>query len=120
MVRLDIATITEWEYSQTNFVLTEKGEAMAKKKEPDRLTQAVLQAQAAGLSYGKWKAMQPRVEIPKKKPVADYVVMTCAFCGCEFVNGNNRRTKYCGDRCRARAESQRRFEKKNARGDVDK
>lgn len=85
---------------------------MANKKEPDKLAQEVSQAIAAGMSYGKWKAMQPKAETPKKPPVVDFEPMTCAFCGCEFVDGANKRRKYCGDRCKARADAQRKYEKK--------
>ena len=85
---------------------------MAKKNEPDKLAQEVSQAIAAGMSYGKWKAMQPRAEIPIKPPVTAFKELTCAFCGSKFVDGCNRRLKYCGDRCKARAAAQRAYEKK--------
>ena len=38
-----------------------------KKKEPDRLAQDVSKAIAAGMSYGKWKAMQDTTVVGEKK-----------------------------------------------------
>ena len=76
---------------------------MARKKEPDKLAQEVSQALAAGMSYGKWKALQPVIPPPPKKQPVGLKTQVCAFCGCEFVNSDNIQRKYCGDVCRGRA-----------------
>ena len=73
---------------------------MARKKQPDKLSQEVSQALAAGMSYGKWKAMQAPVEIPKKPPKECFTTQVCLNCGCEFVRYDRVKRKYCGDRCR--------------------
>jgi Tfp pilus assembly protein PilE len=83
------------------------GESSRKDKESDKLAQEVSQAIAAGMSYGRWKAMQPAVEIQKKPSVFEQQYLTCAYCGCQFVDSMGRRMKYCGDRCKARAAAQR-------------
>lgn len=73
---------------------------MAKKKEHDKLSSEVAMALAAGMSYGKWKAMQTPVKIePKKNPIG-IETQRCAWCGAEFTSYDNRNRKYCGDRCR--------------------
>lgn len=48
----------------------------------DKLSREVAMAREAGMSYGKWKAMQPVVE-PAPKRVGRTVV--CAYCGKEFI-----------------------------------
>ena len=68
-------------------------------KKPDKLAQEVNMALAAGMSYGKQKAMQTPVVIekPKPKPIAWKV---CEICGNEFPVFDNKTRKYCGDKCR--------------------
>lgn len=78
---------------------------MAKKKEMDKLSQEVHQALAAGMSYGKWKAMQDPVKIePKKLPIG-IDTKICAYCGCEYAPFDNRPRKYCSTRCKKLASS---------------
>ena len=77
---------------------------MAKKKEPDRLSRESSAALAAGMSYGKWKALQPPdviVPPPKPKMIAE---KTCKFCGKTFYQADNRKRKYCSDQCRYEAD----------------
>ena len=80
------------------------------KKEPDKLAQEVHQALAAGMSYGKWKAMQEPVKIePKNLPIG-IETKTCAYCGAEFYSEDPRK-KYCGIRCRQKRNSETAVEK---------
>lgn len=80
---------------------------MAKNNEPDKLGQEVSKAIAAGMSYGKWKAMQPIVPVAPKKPAEGHKEYTCKHCGCTFIRYDERPAKYCGDRCRKAAEKER-------------
>lgn len=76
---------------------------MAKKKEPDRLDIESSAAIAAGMSYGKWKAMQtPTVKAPEK-PKQCFTRHICEHCGVEFVQFDNRKRKYCGEPCQRAA-----------------
>ena len=72
----------------------------------DRLTQESIAAQKAGLSYGMWKAMQPRTEAVM--PAVDDLeeqenVKKCVICGKAIPikkigsGGSNRRT--CSEEC---------------------
>lgn len=87
---------------------------MAKKNEIDRLAQESTMAIAAGMSYGKWKALQTPtvIEKPKEKPGIRCV---CEWCGKEFIQRDNRRRKYCGDTCRMSANYRRSYEREKAR-----
>lgn len=76
---------------------------MAKKNEPDKLARDAAAARAAGMSYGKWRAMQPVVPVEPKKPAEIYREHTCAYCGCKFVRYDKKAKKYCGYRCRYNA-----------------
>lgn len=84
---------------------------MARRK-MDKLSREVAMAREAGMSYGKWKAMQP-VVAPTPKRVGRAVV--CAYCGKEFIQYTKNQRKYCDDLCKGRAaneaEKQRRREK---------
>lgn len=73
---------------------------MAKEKELDKLAQDAIAAQKAGMSYGKWKAMQEPVVI-KPKPLPGVVRMVvCRHCGKEFPVYHNKYKVYCSDQCR--------------------
>lgn len=65
----------------------------------DRLARNAMLARQAGMSYGKWKAMQPIVEV-KKKPVLEGWE-GCKYCG-EFFEGKQGK-KFCSDDCRREA-----------------
>ena len=56
-------------------------------------------ARQAGMSYGKWKAMQPIVEVKEKPMPEEY--RTCEYCG-EIIGGD-RRKRFCNDDCRRQA-----------------
>lgn len=73
---------------------------MARKKQPDKLSQEVSMALAAGMSYGKWKALQPRMPFRPKEPLESYREFTCEHCGCKFIRYDAIPRKYCGDRCK--------------------
>ena len=72
-----------------------------------KLNADISSAIAAGMSYGKWIAAQPVVEIPKKPNVFITEYLTCAFCGCQFVDPYGRERDYCGKRCKRLAKEQR-------------
>ena len=76
---------------------------MAKHNEPDRLSQEATLAIAAGMSYGKWKAMQPLIDMPTEK-ISDCRTRACQRCGILFLlnkKGNGVK-KFCSDDCRDR------------------
>lgn len=89
---------------------------MAKKKYPDKLSQEVAQALAAGMSYGKWKAMQPVVPIEPKKPLEIYKEFTCEICGSKIIRVDGRNQKYCSANCRYIAYERQKRAKKLAGG----
>lgn len=62
----------------------------------DNLARNAMLAREAGMSYGKWKAMQVPVEV--KKPGPDPNTITCPECGAAFVKDSPKR-KYCSYRC---------------------
>ena len=70
-----------------------------KKNEPDKLAQEVRQALAAGMSYGKWKALQPRADLSKPAIPADW--KPCEYCGEYFKPKQGKR--FCGTECRVAA-----------------
>lgn len=66
----------------------------------DRLTLDSIAAQKAGMSYGKWKALQPReVVIPKE----EVPIRVCRFCGKELIDTHPLRL-YCDDGCKHEVE----------------
>ena len=71
---------------------------MAKKKEPDKLAQDAAAALAAGMSYGKWKAMQNPVKIEKPK-LDEKEIILCLNCGAQVKQCTNHSRKYCGPYC---------------------
>ena len=71
---------------------------MAKTKEQDKLSQEVAMALAAGMSYGKWKALQPPVTVKKELPEG---WRYCPQCGKPFKSGQGKR--FCDIYCRTKA-----------------
>ena len=72
---------------------------MAKKKEMDKLAQDAAAALAAGMSYGKWKALHPQTVA--EKPEADEVPdgwKMCKYCGKHFKPSNSGQ-RYCDIQC---------------------
>ena len=77
--------------------------ARKKKNEPDKLAQEVRQAIAAGMSYGKWKAMQPVVAIDPKAIPDGW--KACEYCGKGFKPTQGKR--FCDIECRRVAYKKR-------------
>lgn len=73
----------------------------------DQLTLDCIAAQKAGMTYGKWKALQPRVEVvipqepelPEEEPKVkkEPPKRFCKICG-NVITGKGRRG-YCGETC---------------------
>ena len=83
---------------------------MAKKKEMDKLSMEVHQAIAAGMSYGKWKAMQG---VPAKVVKTDGLPegwKRCLWCNAPFKPKVNQR--YCDYQCQKSAQYNRERERK--------
>lgn len=74
---------------------------MTKAKEKvDQLAIDAAAARAAGMSYGKWRALQPQKPIEPKSPKECYIKRVCPICGVEFiVSARSNRKKYCGQEC---------------------
>lgn len=84
------------------------------KKPLDHLTQDVLAAQAAGMSYGNWKAMHPHTggreeSEPEELTVdPDKRVLVCVKCGKTFLaSSRSANQKYCSDACRYQQQTDR-------------
>lgn len=86
----------------------------------DSLTQCVLEAQKAGMSYGQYmstrkppkrKPKKPLPALEEKKPI----VRVCAFCGKEFTIFSDYGNKYCGDVCRIQAYNKLALERYHAK-----
>lgn len=70
----------------------------------DNLARNAFMAKQAGLSYGRWKAMQPIVPVVKKEPEETKKTKVCPWCGEKFVpNRFNSRQKYCNTVCQQTA-----------------
>ena len=80
---------------------------MAKKKAMDKLAQDAAAALAAGMSYGKWKAMQTPVAIEKKEETPEEW-RTCKCCGKPFKpNKYGKRQLYCEVECQKADQRER-------------
>ena len=79
-----------------------------KKKEMDNLAKDAAAALAAGMSYGKWKAMQEEGAIERKLPKGWRV---CLHCGKPFKPTGNSIQKYCEYVCQRAAADARSREK---------
>jgi hypothetical protein len=83
------------------------GGIMARKREMDNLAKDAAAALAAGMSYGKWKAMQgeTRIKKPDELPDGWYI---CKNCGKPFKPGKyNGRKIYCELNCQREAARKR-------------
>ena len=78
---------------------------MAKKRKPDKLAQDAAAALAAGMSYGNWKAMQPRVEI-EEPPIPDNLRI-CERCGKPFLLKTQKEKRFCEAGCQHEAQVER-------------
>ncbi len=75
-------------------------------KEPDQLAKDAAAALAAGMSYGRWKAMQDPVQIYKKQDLEPGWRL-CAWCGRPFKPKINRNQLYCEVYCQRTAQKHR-------------
>jgi hypothetical protein len=71
----------------------------------DRLARNAMLARQAGMSYGKWKALQPIIPIEPKK-VDESHMKTCPYCGVKFYSDKPNR-KYCGANCQMQINIER-------------
>lgn len=70
------------------------------KKLPDKLSVEASKALAAGMSYGKWKALQQNPSIPKSEVFDPEKMTRCKCCGQVFQKNKHYRV-CCSDKCRA-------------------
>lgn len=82
-----------------------------KPKEPDKLAQDAAAALAAGMPYGKWKAMQEPVKIIKKEDLPEGW-RKCAWCGTPFRIKSSKKQIYCEIFCQRTAQAERERQKK--------
>ena len=75
---------------------------MAKKNKPDKLAQDVSQAIAAGMSYGRWKAMQPIATTASKLPDG---WRKCEYCRKPFKGVQGKR--FCDVTCQKQSYKER-------------
>ena len=72
----------------------------------DRLARNAMLARQAGMSYGKWKALQPIVKV-EEKPIPEGW-RKCEYCGKHIKKKQGR--KFCDIYCREQAYKPRRNE----------
>jgi hypothetical protein len=70
-----------------------------RKKPMDKLSRDSCDALAHGMSYGKWMAIKPPVDIVPIK-TKDKVERTCERCGKIFYRNDKVRVKYCSPECK--------------------
>lgn len=74
----------------------------------DNLTRCAIEAEKAGMSYGKYMALkQGKTREIKAAPRNDGEEFVCAHCGKKFLKEDHRKRKYCCDRCRHAADWER-------------
>lgn len=83
-----------------------------KDNKSDQLAIDAAAARAAGLSYSKWRAMQPQTPREQKTPKDFYIRRLCLECGAEFIVNSSRTKKYCSEECKRRA-----YKRKNREGE---
>ena len=76
----------------------------------DKLAQEAAKAKAAGMSYGRWKAMQP-VKTTKAVKKIPEGMKECPHCGRLFTPHNGKH-KFCEPYCRIEASFEKRREQK--------
>ena len=81
-------------------------------KKIDALAMDAVKAKEAGMSYGRWKAMQMVEEKPKGIPEGWLV---CQYCGKPFKPKTKRPMKYCELFCQQQASWERERLKKEER-----
>ena len=83
----------------------------------DNLTKDVLAAEAAGMSYGQWKALHPKTKEEPKKPAKKEdpgkIYRNCRVCGARFEVKYPNHQICSGDcRCIADLEYNREYQRK--------
>ena len=82
------------------------------KKEMDQLTKDCIAARKAGMTYGRWKAMQDKPVVIEKKEETPEGWKTCLRCGKPFkASKYGKGQKYCEYECQRAAQSERKREK---------
>ena len=76
--------------------------ARQKEKEMDNLARDAAAARAAGMTYGKWKALQGEQPVPVKELPEGWQV--CVFCGKPFKPSTRRKQLYCEAGCQKKAQ----------------
>lgn len=86
---------------------------MARKKEMDNLAKDAAAAKAAGMSYGKWKAIHPHTK-DKEKQESEALEgwLTCKHCGKLFKPKSGTTQIYCDPWCRQETQRERDRERK--------
>lgn len=74
----------------------------------DNLARNCMLAKQAGMSYGKWKALQPIVPYEKKEVIPEGWIK-CEYCGNPFKPAP--RQRFCEMYCRQQAYAERKLEK---------
>lgn len=80
-----------------------------KQTKPDQLALDAAAAKAAGLSYGKWRAMQPPRKVETETPEGWCV---CQHCGKKYKPKTRRPQKYCNYECQQQALYERNRKRK--------
>ena len=83
----------------------------------DKLIAEAAEAKAAGLSYGKWKALHPKTEPEPEYNPEDWSV--CLVCGKTFKKRCKQHKKYCDETCYIKATTRKNYLNKRGR-DRDK
>ena len=78
----------------------------------DNLARNAMLAKQAGMSYGQWKALQPRVD--PAKPKKSEWERVCPWCGKTFIKKDHRTQTYCEFFCREEAQKERDRQRKKA------
>lgn len=81
----------------------------------DRIVMQNTMALAAGMTYGKWKALHPESEIIEEDPVEPEELRPCQYCGQPIPHvmaqkgraDRYEQTLYCSERCKVAAHRRR-------------
>ena len=85
-----------------------------KKKEMDNLAKDAAAALAAGMSYGKWKAMHGDTKTAPEE-IIPQGWLVCKRCGKPFKPSTYRKQKFCEYACQYAAARERNLEKERER-----
>lgn len=71
----------------------------------DNLARNAFLARQAGMSYGKWKAMQGPVKPPERKGYEKLGI--CKYCRKTFLQSRSNKRQYCDSYCKDEASKER-------------